>query len=119
MTKTFSIAEIEGITVIEFDAVPDYSQVISCVDELAEYHPDGYRLWDLSKIEFNLSSIEMRKVSSYGSNKSARPIKVAFVVKNDLSFGEMRQFEVYRAGDIGGASRVFRSRIEAIKWLNE
>ncbi|MBL4679810.1 MAG: hypothetical protein JKY88_03680 [Pseudomonadales bacterium] len=120
MKKMFSISEVEGILVIEFEASPNYSQVLSCIDELAESEPSGYRLWDLSKIELDLSSEELRKVSLYRSKKKYKSsIKAAFLVTNDLSFGGMRQFGVYRAGDIGGEGRVFRSRIEAIEWLNE
>ena len=75
------------------------------------------RLWDISQC-FNFSSKELRKIAKYGKGKWLPPSKVAYIASNDLAFGLLRMFDVYREED-GYETKIFRSEPEGLAWLEE
>jgi hypothetical protein len=50
----------------------------------------------MSEIKFNFTTDEIQKIAAYGKSKFTKPNKLAIYALDDLAFGEMRQFEVYR-----------------------
>ena len=118
MSKMHAITHKEGITKVKFLVKPSFDQVKSIIDEIVENYPYEKRLWDLSKIDFDFSTTEIRMIAEYGKTKFTKPSKLAIYAVTDLAFGEMRQFEVYREEENKVLPRVFRDEQSAIEWLN-
>lgn len=118
MSETHTITHINGITKIKFLVSPSFEQVQSMIDEIAANYPYEKRLWDLSEIKFNFTTEEIQNIAAYGILKFTKPNKLAVYAIDDLAFGEMRQFEVYREEEGKSLPRVFRDEQDAIEWLN-
>jgi len=76
-------------------------------------------LWDLAGASFNFSTAEIRELAEFtkvgGHFQSGG--KAAYLVSEDLEFGLLRMFEVFR--EQGGVQvAVFREREEATSWLD-
>jgi len=72
----------------------------------------------MSEIHFYFTVGEIQEISAYGKLKFTKANKLAIHAVDDLTFGEMRQFEVYREEKGTSLPRVFRIEQEAIEWLN-
>jgi hypothetical protein len=60
---------------------------------------------------------ETQTIAECGKMRFVRPNRAAFVVSDDLSFGLVRAFEVYREQKGLSTARVFRTRTAALEWL--
>ena len=118
MSDICIINHSEGITEIKFLVSPTLEQVKLIIDDIVENYPYEKRLWDLSEIQFDFTTNEIQQIAEYGKNKFTKPNKLAVFAIDDLSFGEMRQFEVYREEEGKALPRAFRNKQEAIEWLN-
>ena len=118
MAKTHLITYIDGITKIKFLVSPNLELCKSIIDEIVENYPYEKRLWDLSEIKFDFSTSEIQTIAEYGKGKFTNPNRLAVFALDDLAFGEMRQFEVYREEEGKALPRVFRNEQDAIDWLN-
>ena len=118
MNKTHIITYIDGITKIKFLVSPSLDLCKSIIDEIVEHYPYEKRLWDLSEIKFNFTHAEIQAIAEYGKEKFTKPNKLAVFALDDLAFGEMRQFEVYRGEEGKALPRAFRNEQDAIDWLN-
>jgi len=118
MTEIYIINYSEGITEIKFLVSPTLKQVMLIIDDIVENYPYEKRLWDLSEIQFNFTTSEIQQISEYGKIKFIKPNKLAVYALDDLAFGEMRQFMVYREEEGKSIPRAFRNKQEAIEWLN-
>lgn len=118
MSDTYIINHSEGITEIKFLVPPSLALAKSIIDDIVENYPYEKRLWDLSEIKFNFTLAEIQQISEYGKLKFTKPNKLAIYAIDDLAFGEMRQFMVYREEEGKALPRAFRNKQEAIEWLN-
>ena len=118
MSDTYIIKYSKGITEIKFLVSPTLKQVMSIIDDISENYPYEKRLWDLSEIQFDFTTSEIQQISEYGKNIFTKPNKLAVYALDDLAFGEMRQFMVYREEEGKVLPRAFRNKQEAIEWLN-
>lgn len=118
MSKTHIITHKDGITKIKFLVKPTLDQAKLIIDEIVENYPYDKRLWDLSEVDFDFSTAEIRVIAEYGKVKFTKPGKLAVYAIKDLAFGEMRQFEVYREEENKLLPKVFRDEQSAIDWLN-
>jgi hypothetical protein len=114
----YSITFSEGITRIKLFKRPTKAQVQSIMNEVAIHHAYEKRLWDLSEGDFIFPLEDLEEIAHFGKGKMTRPNKMAVLAPNDLNFGIMRQFEVFRANEHHTRFRVFRTEREAIDWLN-
>lgn len=89
------------------------------IDDIAANFPYEKRLWDFSNIAFDFTMDELRSIAEYGKMTFSQPNKAAIVAPQDLAFGEMRAFEVYREQRGLAAARVLRTRQEALAWLKK
>lgn len=119
MSDKYVITVEDGITRIKFLVNPTYEDTKKIIDEIVENYPYERRLWDMSEINFDFTTAEIQLIAEYGKKKFIKPNKLAIYAVNDLAFGEMRQFEVYREEEGKALPKVFRSKKEAIKWLKE
>ena len=118
MSDTHIIKLIDGITTIKFLVSPTLKQVMLIIDDIVENYPYEKRLWDLSEIQFDFTVNEIQQISEYGKHKFTKPNKLAVYALDDLAFGEMRQFMVYREEEGKSVPHAFRDKQEAIEWLN-
>jgi len=118
MLETYVITENDGITTIKFLENPSFDIVKLIIDELAKNHSYEKRLWDMSEINFDFTTQEIKDIAAYGKQKFSNKNKMAIYTLTDLSFGEMRQFEIYREEKNKASSAVFRDKNSAIDWLN-
>jgi len=118
MDKTHEIIYEGGVTVVKFIMKPSFDQVKLIIDDISENYSYEKRLWDLSEIDFDFTTEEIRLIAEYGKRKFTKNNKLAVFATSDLAFGEMRQFEVYREEEIS-TPKVFRDKQNAINWLNE
>lgn len=72
----------------------------------------------MSEIKFDFTVDEIKQISEYGKMKFTKPNKLAVYALDDLVFGEMRQFMVYREEEGKVFPRAFRNKEEALEWLN-
>ena len=119
MRKQHTIEHFDGITEIRFSQAPTYDDARAAIDDIAANFPYEKRLWDFSNIAFDFTMDELRSIAEYGKMTFTQPNKVAIVAPQDLAFGEMRAFEVYREQRGHAAARVFRTRQEALAWLKK
>jgi len=117
MSNTYIITHQDGITKIVFLVKPRLNELMLIIDVIAENYPYERRLWDLREVKFDLPTTEIQQISEYGKQKFTKPNKLALVTVDDLAFGEMRQFEVYREEEGKAVPRVFRNEEDAIRWL--
>ena len=118
MNDSYTLSDSGGITTIKLFENPSYDLVKSIIDELAEHELYLRRLWDLREINFDWSTSMLQDMAEYGKSKFLKPNKAAFVVDNDLAFGEMRIFMVYREEQGKTIPNVFRDYDQAIEFLN-
>ena len=118
MSDTHIIKHYEGITEIKFLVSPTFVQLKSIIDDIVENYPYEKRLWDMSEIQFDFTSNEIEQIAEYGKQKFTKPNKLALFALDDLAFGEMRQFMVYREEQSQSIPRAFRNKQAAIEWLN-
>lgn len=116
MATNYEIVSEEGVTVITMLYAVTSDDLISALHEIVASDAYVRRLWDFTKVEFNLSIQEMRQVSDVSKSLIDRPNKVAFAVGDPLAYGKIRQFMVYRSGDLT-VPGVFNTRSEAYSWL--
>ena len=119
MSKIYNIEYLNGITKINFLEKPTFEEVQHAIDDVAENYPYEKRLWNLSDSNFNFTTKEIIDISKYGKSKFIKPNKIAIVATNDLAYGEMRQFMVYREEENKADACVFKTEEEAINWLNQ
>ena len=118
MAQNYTIEHKDGITTIRFTAKPTYSEVQGVIDDIVENHPYNLRLWDFSNIEFDFNEKEIIDIANYGKLKFVKPNKLALVAPQDLAYGQLRAFEVYRE-EAHAVARVFRTKPEAMAWLKK
>ena len=81
--------------------------------------PYQKRLWDLSNIKLDLKIYEIDDIAEYGKTLFIKPGKLAIIAPDDNAYNEMRIFEAFRTLQGHTKARVYRSRSEALEWLNK
>jgi len=114
-----TIKQIDGITTIHFSRAPIFDEARQVIDQLAVEKIYHLRLWDFSDILFNFNMDEIRQIALYGKSKFTEPNRVAVVAPQDSAYGTLRAFEVYRQEETHSITRAFRTKPEAIEWLEE
>lgn len=105
----------EGVTRIKFGEHPTYAELEATIEAIVEL-PYERRLWDFSAIAFDLDMTLVRRIAEFGKSKLTRPSLIAVVAPQDLAYGELRAFAVYRETS-RDRIRVFRTVEEAEAWF--
>ena len=111
----FVIETSEGITAIRVGRLLNLSEYLELVDVVAESGPERRRLWELTDC-FALEPEEIEMIASRGRVHWTAAARVAYVAADDVSFGLLRMFEVYREQD-DYQTKVFREEKSALAWL--
>ena len=119
MAKHYTIEQVDGITIIVFLKTPTFDEAKEVIDKLAEENSYHFRLWDFSHVLFNFTSVEIQEIALYAKSKFLEKNRIAVVAPQDLAYGILRAFEVYRRQDMHSIPRAFRTKQEALKWLEE
>lgn len=117
MSKPYSLEHIDDITSITFFETPSFESMKEVIDDVADNHPYEKRLWYFSGIHYDWSTVELQNISEYAKLKFIRPNKLAIIATDDFIYGIARQFMAYREEKAGAG--VFRTKEEAVMWLNQ
>jgi len=118
MPNDYIISHENGITKVKFLVQPSLDLAKQIIDEIVDKYPYDKRLWDISNVKFDFTLTEIQTIAEYGKLKFISPSKIAIFAVDDLAFGEMRQFGVYREEEGKTLPQVFRNEQDAIDWLN-
>ncbi len=118
MPHSFSIVRETGIVAVSFDSAPDLATLIEVAAALIEGHGDDRVFLGNFSNGVALEPTELREIAE-GSKALAesRGRIVALVAPENLHYGLMRMFAVYREQD-GSEVAVFRERAAAEQWLS-
>ena len=119
MAKNYTIKQVKSITIIVFSKAPTFDEAKEVIDTLAKNNSYHLRLWDFSNVLFNFTKEEIQEIALYGKSMFLEKNRIAVVAPQDLSYGILRSFEIYREQDMHSIPRVFRNRQEALQWLEE
>jgi len=114
----YAIKHENGITLIKLFEKINYEEGKQLLDEIAANYPYQRRLWDMSEITFDYTMDEIIKIAQYSKKIFTKPNKLAVYTLSDLTYGVIRELEVYREVEGKVESRPFRNKQEAIDWLN-
>ena len=117
VTTDYSIERDENITTIRLHRELTLDEVLDVVDQVAQSDVSNRRLWDLTR-NFVFTSAEIAQIAERGKTHWPSASRVAYVAADDLSFGLLRMFEVYREQE-NYETRVFREEQGARDWLKE
>ncbi|MGI9328962.1 MAG: hypothetical protein ACR2PZ_27340 [Pseudomonadales bacterium] len=118
MAKHYSISSREDYVLIAFDLPPDLPALREVAVDLIENFIESRQfLWDFSN-GFALTPDEMREIADGAKKVAPRTSRrVAIVAPEDLNYGLLRIFEVYREKE-GSQVKVFRNRELASEWIS-
>lgn len=114
---SFSVENSEGVTTIRFLRDLGLEEILAIVDVIAEKEKGNRRLWDIRE-HFHLNTAEIRTLAKRGRILWPNAARVAYCVSNDVTFGLLRMFEVFREQD-NYQTRVFRDEQVARQWLKD
>ena len=117
MSSDFNIERDEAIATIRLNRQLTTAEFLKVVEEVAQQVPDKLRLWDATK-NFDFTAGDIRSIAERSMEFASVPARVALVAEDDLTFGLLRMFEVFREQD-NYQSRVFRDEQAARDWLTE
>ena len=114
--KSYEIRLVDGVVETTMLGPAKCSDVKASMSEVAKQN-SKLRLWDLSAgVDF--SAKEAQQIGDYGKEvfKDHPNSYLAVVAPSDLAFGTIRMESFYRE-DGKVVQRVFRSKTEALEWL--
>ena len=119
MAITFDLESVKGVAIgiahgsLTLDEIRESAAAMWQLIEGSEIRI----LWDLRDARFNFAETELRGLAEY-FRRIARSteFRTAFVVSEDLEFGLVRMFEVFRETE-GARTSVFRDKERAVEWL--
>ncbi len=118
MDKAFHIEAQDGILVIRIEGTLDIDETRQVIEKTRADTPDAAlpRLWDLSAASADLTRDELRRIAELAQREEHSPRRIAFVVSDDLAFGQTRIFGVFRETSHTEV-QVYRDTASARHWL--
>ena len=118
MSKLCEIIQEDGYTRIIFYRSPSLEESKACVDLLVKEELYIRRLWDMSRIDYSLTTDEIMQVAKYGKQQFSKPNVGVFWHVKDLGFANLRQLFAFRDSP-NAHVMVYRDEADAIKWVTE
>ena len=115
MSDNYQIEEQGEICIITLTKILNLKELVAVLDEVSHVTNKNRRVW-ITTGNFTLNSEDIRKVAERGKVLWPQNSRVAYVGEDDLSFGLLRIFEVFREED-NYETKIFREKSEAINWL--
>ena len=115
MNSGYSIEHSDGVTTIRLSRNLELDDIFEVIDEVAAKDQCNRRLWDLTA-GFDFTNQQIEEIANRGKLRWPNASRVAYVASNDLAFGLLRMFEVFREQD-HYKTGVFRDEQEALRWL--
>ena len=109
----YSVDEVDGITVVRVERRLSLDEFLEVIDRVGSAYDSRRRLWLLADT-FDLTAGEIEKLADRGRRVWPSPSRVAYVASNDLGYGLLRSFEVYREEE-GYDTRVFRDEASSAR----
>lgn len=110
----------ENIVVNRVSSETTFDEIESYLRQNIESWREFHLLWDMS--EFNFDQVDINSHRSFalrsaGLAEARQGRKTAFIVKDDLGFGKMRQFQGVSSDKAHIDSCIFRDEASAREWL--
>ena len=115
MSSDFVIEQQDGIATIRPTRLLSAEGLLQVMADVAKLDAGNRRLWIGTRF-FKFTADEVRSVASQSRTLWPGAARVAFVAEDDLSFGLIRMFEVYREQE-NFQTKVFRDEPMARTWL--
>ncbi len=115
----YDVAFEGDIVIVTASSAPEFDETLRLIDYLSKNNLYKRRLWDFSRIDFPYDLHEIREFAAYGRAQMREKNRFAVLVSDDMGFGSMRAFSVYRQEKGVTDVLVSRDRDEAIAWLSE
>lgn len=115
MSKIYVIEHVDGITKIHFSKNPTYNDAKTVIDDIVDNFPYTKRLWDFSKIKFDLTIDELKSIAEYGKLKFIKPNKLAIVAPDNWAYIELHIFQAVRKQKEHSVARSFQNRTRSPK----
>ena len=116
---SYDISNEGEIVIVTATSPPAFEETLRLIDYLGDNKIYERRLWDFSQVEFPYDLHEIREFAAHGRAKMREKNRFAVLVSDDMGFGSMRAFSVYRQEKGVTDVLVSRDRAEAIAWLSE
>lgn len=117
MDKPFIIKVVDGILVVRFFTKPFLSEIFQAQSESRGMGDFSLRLW-VFEDGLDLNENEIIQIGYNGRKLwPGERYRIAYVVRDDLSYGLARMHSVYRSEEHYYWGQAFRDETEAINWL--
>lgn len=117
MARNYSISSSSDTTTIRFTGTPSIDDIKFAIEDVTENSRTRKRLWIMPG-QVSLSHDELRMLAEFQKSQSFAAARVAMVAGDDLTFGLLRMYLVFRHSE-GIEGRVFRTLPQAQSWLDE
>ena len=116
---SYVVRQQDGITIVKPTQPPGYDETTRMIEYIAKNKLYRLRLWDFSNIPFPFTLDEIRELAATGRASMPEKNRFAVVVTDEVGYGTMRAFSVYRQQT--GLTEVFVSSSveEAMAWLKQ
>ena len=115
MNSNFLVEEQDGITTLRLVRQLSVEELLQVLDDTRKLEVGNRRIWDATR-NFNFTADEVRTIANHGKVLWPGAARVAYVAEDDLTFGLVRMFEVFREQE-NYQTKVFRDEPSARTWL--
>lgn len=95
MSSNFVVEEQDGITTIRLARQLSLEELLRVLDDVTKLGTSNRRIWDATR-HFNFTADEVRSIANHGRILWPSAARVGYVAEDDLTFGLVRMFEVFR-----------------------
>lgn len=108
--------QIEGrvrVYTVKTFSVDDFYNTVVKHEEMAHF---DRRLWDIRGLTPTPTATELKRLAQLARDIASQPRRIALVATEDLYFGLLRMYSVYREdGEV--SLHIDRDREQALQWL--
>ena len=115
MNSNFIVEEQDGISTLRLARQLSLEELLQVLDDAVSLDVGNRRIWDATR-HFNYTADEVRSIAEHGKVIWPGAARVAYVAEDDLTFGLVRMFEVFREQE-NYQTKVFRDEQAARTWL--
>ena len=112
-----TVRTANGILYIEFSSRPSLEEIKDALGAVWEADESRLRLWHF-KDGLEFAPEEIRAIADFAQSRQTNPERVAIVSPQNLGYGILRMFNVYR-GEDETAVKIFRTEGDAYRFLQE
>ncbi len=117
--ESYVVRQQDGVTIVRPTQIPSFEETTRMIEYIGRKNIYHRRLWDFSNIPFPFTLDEMREMAATGRASMHEKNRFAVVVTDEIGFGTMRAFSVYRQQTGLAEVYVSNSFDDAMQWLKQ